>query len=527
MLGLAASSNHVDVCELLLSRGITISAVSSETGTALHLAVKADAFGVAKLLLERVSNVANIPDINGWLPIHFIGQTDNIEMLKLFVNFGYSIASRIPKSCTLFHIAASYGSFKMCQYLINGGYDVNAATEGGFTPIYIAATQISIPTKLLNSLSSIIGVLSKTNCVACCCPSWELNLLAASNFAEFDATSDILESASSGDIGQDALLIFIENFKNTSEDALKLIISKTADINPSFRIVTPLIKTIRNGRSVGIWGRFLMQIQYTKFTIKVSVTASPVYFAARFGSLQILKLLLDQNAKFNADLFGSPTHVAVELNQVDSGADVNAISNDSRTQIYIAVHRVSLDAVKMLAENGANMDFMAKNGTTVLGIRVKRERLELVKIILEYGADPNGFSQNQPIFHQTTNWVIIQLHLEYGAFADQVNKNGQTKLHMMMTQYASYRLNELKCILDHGANIDAKDNHRNYPLTIAATKKVEIEALQTLIQKGANINVQNRYKRTALQLALLQNNLPKFELLIHHGANLELRDDKK
>ncbi|KAJ3093545.1 Ankyrin repeat and SOCS box protein 3 [Physocladia obscura] len=648
ILGLAASCNHVDVCELILSHGITISAVPSETGTALHLAVKADAFGVAKLLLERVSNVANIPDINGWLPIHFIGQTDNIEMLTLFVDFGYSIASRTPKSWTLLHIAASYGCFKICQYLINGGCDVNATTADGFTPIYIAAIsdrhtdeiaqlfimhncnldlepnseytllhaaisheKVDLVRLLLEAGIDVNKVSYKRQTV------WHvaahhgnlqiLNLLAASNFTKFDATSDTLESASSSDIGQDALLIFIENFKNTSEDALKLIISKTADINPSFRIVTPLIKTIRNGRynffrilldaganpNCGSCCKPLVEaiienkIQMAKDLLEFgadfnedseyeshsqSITASPVYFAARFGSLEILKLLLDKNAKCNTDLVGSPAHVAAEFNQVNvlkflmeygidihklipktefslfqtavvnnatdsvrfllengasSGADVNGISNDSRTPIYMAVQQGSLDVIKVLAENGANIDFMAKDGTTVLGMAVKKKRPEVVKIILEYGADPNIFSENQPILHQTTDWAIIQLLLEYGAFVDQVDKNGQTKLHMMIAQYVLYGVNELMCLLDHGASIDVKDKQGNYPLTISATNKVEIEALQTLIQKGANINVQNQRKRTALQLALLQNNRPKVQFLIHHGANLDLCDDKK
>ncbi|KAJ3113861.1 hypothetical protein HK100_001866 [Physocladia obscura] len=725
-LGLAASCNHVDVCQLFLSHGITISTVPSETGTALHLAVKSGAINVAKLLLECVNNVADIPDIEGWLPIHFTAKTGDIKMLKLFVDYGCSLLSCTPKSWTLLHIAADYGQLEISQYLIDAGCDLNATDSDGYAPIHIAAMSDNHTDELsqllidhqckLNYQNSILHDAIRYNKFKLVCKllevgvdennvssdgytTWHvaaergnlqiLELLAKSNFTAFNAlTKD----------GENALICFTGNGENSSKKALKLILSKTDDINTICCDVTALILTIIHenyeffrilleaGANVNCGYGFgcttlvnaIMsnQIQMAKDLLQfgadvnslsmyqrkkpTAVSAPPVYFAARFESVEILKILLDQNASLNTLEFGGPAHVAARHNRVkvlkkigmsmnelipntlvtpfreavynhaiDSmkyllengvyvdlgisvdnlvsqlcnktidpckyidtllidycssnttnlivnqklariyslknfvqhlghrykfshqtlsdllnhcflwipvgvdaisqivqlGADVNAISYLGVTPICVAVIIGDLEAVKILAANGANVDFMAEDGATVLTMAVKANKYTITKVLLDYGADPNKYSNNTPILHQTNQWSIIYLLFEYGVCANQANKDGQTTLHLWVDS-ATVNSNEICGILDLGANVNARDKHGNYPLTLAASNKSEIQVLKMLVERGAEINVKNQQKKTALQLALAQNDIQKAEFLLHCGANIEIQDHK-
>lgn len=55
-------------------------------------------------------------------------------------------------------------------------------------------------------------------------------------------------------------------------------------------------------------------------------------------------------------------------------------------------------------------------------------------------------------------------------------------------------------------------------------KKRGIDKVQDLISKGANVNAENLYKRTALIIASRFANLDKVKLLVDNGANVHAKD---
>ncbi|OUM69013.1 hypothetical protein PIROE2DRAFT_37104, partial [Piromyces sp. E2] len=74
-------------------------------------------------------------------------------------------------------------------------------------------------------------------------------------------------------------------------------------------------------------------------------------------------------------------------------------------------------------------------------------------------------------------------------------------------------------LLEHGANIDEKDNESSTPL-MSASGVGNINSVKFLIEHGANINEKDMYEWTALMYASAKGHFPVVKYLIEHGANI-------
>jgi hypothetical protein len=119
---------------------------------------------------------------------------------------------------------------------------------------------------------------------------------------------------------------------------------------------------------------------------------------------------------------------------------------------------------------------------------------------------------------------ILSLLIEHGAdMEDQSRSNiGGTPLHRAVL-YGRVQVGQ--CLLDLGANINARDSSYNTPLTYAAFNGL-VEFARMLLERGAVIDAQNKQGRTALHLASDKEKLQAVSLLLEHGADVNVRDDK-
>lgn len=108
---------------------------------------------------------------------------------------------------------------------------------------------------------------------------------------------------------------------------------------------------------------------------------------------------------------------------------------------------------------------------------------------------------------------------------NEENKEGETYLHLCAKNGC---LESAKWLLCKGANIESKTNEENTPLFYAALSNSGAMT-RFLISEGANVNHTNKYKRTALQEALIAGKRTIDTLLEHtkdlnnadiHGNNL-------
>ena len=264
---------------------------------------------------------------------------------------------------------------------------------------------------------------------------------------------------------------------------------------------------------------------------------------------------------------GSPSPI-VEL-LLDHGAQIEARDNTGVTALMAAVDTNQLAVVKLLLDRGAQVNARDDSGVTALMRAAKFNRSGAVKLLLDRGAqvnarDRNGVTPLMFAVHELGFPGIVTLLIERGAEVDARSNSGSSPLHRAAqastkggyqawffnnacdTDYDRVRrgaedlrkrsLQITQLLLDTGAQVDARDENGNTPLTVAAKGNVRPEIIQLLIEKGAEVNALNNDGSTPLIVAAQgagtqfrdwNNHLTPFhivELLLDKGANPLAKD---
>jgi ankyrin repeat protein len=80
-----------------------------------------------------------------------------------------------------------------------------------------------------------------------------------------------------------------------------------------------------------------------------------------------------------------------------------------------------------------------------------------------------------------------------------------------------------QCLLDRGANINARDCHRHTTLMWAVVRG-HVEFARMLLEREAVIDAQDEFGMTALHYAGDSRDPRAVQLLLEHGADVEVRD---
>lgn len=115
--------------------------------------------------------------------------------------------------------------------------------------------------------------------------------------------------------------------------------------------------------------------------------------------------------------------------------------------------------------------------------------------------------------------TVIEFLLSNGANVQAVNRKNNTPLHIALLTYGGIGdyLGTVKCLLDNGANIEAVNNKGETPLLIAINKFQDVDIIELLLQRGANINAKND-TATPLAKAKFLRRSDIIELLQKYGA---------
>jgi ankyrin repeat protein len=84
-------------------------------------------------------------------------------------------------------------------------------------------------------------------------------------------------------------------------------------------------------------------------------------------------------------------------------------------------------------------------------------------------------------------------------------------------------LNIVELLVQKGADLNVQDHNSRTPLHLACSGG-HLNIVELLVQKGADLNVQDSYSRTPLHLACSGGHLNIVELLVQKGADLNVQD---
>jgi ankyrin repeat protein len=156
------------------------------------------------------------------------------------------------------------------------------------------------------------------------------------------------------------------------------------------------------------------------------------------------------------------------LAAIRGGADVNATQGDGTTPLHWAVYKVDSELVGVLLKRGARANVANRYGSSPLAEAVKLADPGLVAQLLAGGADP-----------------------------ESPNEDGQTAL---MLAARAGALDVAKTLVEHGANVNAKETWRDQTALMWAADGNFAEIAQFLIDKGADVRVRALANRWDAQI---------------------------
>jgi len=244
-------------------------------------------------------------------------------------------------------------------------------------------------------------------------------------------------------------------------------------------------------------------------------------FAARFGRLEIARVLLDHGAQrdaassahertplMHAVLMG---HVEVARMLLDSGADVSRVDRDGNSVVMMALEGdtqsssgdeegARLEMVRMLVERGAGLLEPNKSGRMPMQIAAEDEFSRIAEF----------FSQCQPLEGKTGSASKVETRTTPdagAAFFDAV-KSGDL----------SYVLSRVDAMLH------ARDADGRTPLLLAAMHD-QLDVLQLCLSRGANVsNRDDATASSALHFAARMGSPRAVTLLLNEGADASMKD---
>jgi uncharacterized protein len=276
-------------------------------------------------------------------------------------------------------------------------------------------------------------------------------------------------------------------------------------------------------------------------TITMEYNRTALHYACMYGTIEIVKLILDVGADVSVcDEFGcTPLMVSVSFWQrrnivrvsynrngivkllISAGADVNTHDEDGYTPLHSASIFGYMKIVRLLINAGADVNsiMITCNGRDELCERTPLYnailcggRTRIVKLLISAGADVNFYSVNgdTPIkcasFYSHTR--IVKLLISAGADVN-VGDEGWTAMYDASFNEVdkhrnARRLRIAKLLISAGADINliCELDGQKTPLHNIVSSTPNIDMVKLLLNAGANVNIVNKKGETPLHTAL-------------------------
>ena len=506
-LQLAVKQNcSIEVLQAIIHHGADVNAANRDNLTALTLACMKGDEGAMNVLLTAGAN-PNVTDYTG-------GDT--------------CLHTAVKRRC----------SIQVLQAIIDHGADVNATNkinstaltlscitkdEGAINVLLNASADPNTPDDTYSETSLIKA--SKHKC------SIEVHQAIIDHGADVNATNKNNHTA--------LTLACI----NKDEGAINVLLKASADLKIRDGTLGDacLHTAVREECSTGVLQAIIDHGADVNATNKTNQTALSLACINRDEGA--INVLLNTGADINIsdDTFGDTCLLtairqkcSIEVIQaiLDHGADVNATNTKNQTALTFSCINRDEGAINVLLNTGADINITDDTfGDTCLPIAIRQKcSIEVIQAIVDRGADINATNtKNQPAL--TLACIIrdegaINILLNAGADINITDDTfGNTCFVTAIRQKCSIEV--IHAILDHGADVNARNKKSQTALTLACISKDE-GAVNVLLNAGAEPNIKDDpYGNTCLHDAV-RNECSKGVLhaIIDHGADVNARNKK-
>ncbi len=269
------------------------------------------------------------------------------------------------------------------------------------------------------------------------------------------------------------------------------------------------------------------------------------YRAIRKKDYDLVKYLMTRGDFANHGIYGSKKAliIAAEMNDynmiellIENGTDVDTENYiNGNTALHIAARNGEFEIVKLLVEKCANVNKEDDNlytplheASTVDLFRDAYKKPKIVDYLIKNGAKVNAKSKHNetPIslaIHISTE--VVEILIDNGVDCNEMFED-RSLLHDAI---GDGNIEGVKLLLDKGANVNIQDEDGNTPLhqLLRSSGQESLEIAKVLFKKKADPNVRNKQGLTSLQDSVLwKDSIKRLKLLIDNGAYVDIEYPK-
>ena len=417
----AAKAQDADAVRALLAKGADANARQSDGATALHWAAYWDDVETAGRLIRAGARV-NVPNDLGATPLWVAANNGSASLIQLLLSSGADPNLALREGETPLMTAARSGSADGVKALLEHGAHPNAAElVRGQTALMWAAAQHhpeavqvllqhgadvrarssmrvrSVKLKGADQTSRVTGVVDEEQ-------GGYTPLLFAARTGDAESTKLLL--AAGADVngeapnGTSALVIAAHS---GHPPVVVALLDKGADPNRAGSGYAPLHAAVLRGDLDSV--RALLahganpnirlargtpaRAKSLDWALSIAwLDATPVWLAAKFGEVPIMRALLESGADLRLTNQAGTTPVMASIAGVidrwgEEAADLNYIN---RMPGQVQEEKTILDSLKVMVEKGADVNAANKIGDTALHGAASRRLENVVRFLVEHGA---------------------------------------------------------------------------------------------------------------------------------------------
>lgn len=278
-------------------------------------------------------------------------------------------------------------------------------------------------------------------------------------------------------------------------------------------------------------------------------------FAVAAGHETIVEDLLLREADVNSTDSGGNTalHWAVPRERIakillDDGASAFEQNDAGQTALHWAARDGSMAVARLLLLPGADVHIKDENGATPLHSAALQGHEQIVNLLLENGADRNAQDIDgwTPLYSAAVQEhdAIVSLLLDTSKDCRRVmeivtermedttkrtnlkqlaekKSQGSTVLTGLRVAAQEGHSGRLQSMIDRGADVNAKDPAGYTALEIAAFQDYA-QIVQILLDSGADVNLRGSLDCPPLHYAVEQGNIASIRLLLKYGADVNV-----
>ncbi|XP_078532154.1 ankyrin repeat domain-containing protein 17 isoform X13 [Lissotriton helveticus] len=557
----ACAGGYVDVVKVLLESGASIEDHNENGHTPLMEAGSAGHVEVARVLLESGAGINTHSNEFKESALTLACYKGHLEMVRFLLEAGADQEHKTDEMHTALMEACMDGHVEVARLLLDSGAQVNMPADSFESPLTLAA----------------------------CGGHVELAALLIERGANLEEVNDegytpLMEAAREGHEEMVALLLgqganINAQTEETQETALTLaccggflevadfLIKAGADIE--LGCSTPLMEAAQEGHLELV--KYLLaagaNVHATTATGDTALT-----YACENGHTDVADVLLQAGADLEHESEGGRTplmkaaragHVCTVQFLISKGANVNRTTlNNDHTVLSLACAGGHLAVVELLLAHGADPTHRLKDGSTMLIEAAKGGHTSVVCYLLDYpnnllSASPPDVAQLTPPSHDLNRAprvpvqalpmvvppqepdkppanVSTTLPVRNKAVSERASAMSNSPPHSIETSISQPQTPTPSPIISPSAmlpiypaiDIDAQtESNHDTALTLACAGGHE-ELVQTLLERGANIEHRDKKGFTPLILAATAGHVGVVEILLDNGADIEAQSER-